>query len=170
MKAPNTLDDFMNQATSFVNKARAEGVDDNKISNTIRFMYTLTQQNIVNNQSNEMTPYQKASEERLNRGNFAYNSDTGEYYNDLTGESKAAPNSDTSISGSDFGFTAPNPSNSVSKSMFDFDKAASEFSLPIQQSSQEISQPKPRQTSVTSGSPFLDSLSDTIFGFGKKRA
>lgn len=112
--APNNMTDFITQAQNFVKKAKEAGKSNTAIANTLTFMYNLTQKNIDAQQAMMLTPYQQGQldiaqqgEDRLNQGTWAYNSDTGQYYNSLTGQSKAAPNADTSIGASDFGLGSP---------------------------------------------------------------
>lgn len=160
IQAPKSMDDFMTQASSFVQKARSQGIDDNKIANTIRFMYGLTQDNIKNTESNAITPYQQAQldleQKRLDQsaqGEWAYNSDTGQYYNRLTGENKAAPNADTTISSSDFGMITPQPNSSATQNTsFDFDSAANEFTW---------QQPKTSSTEPIQSTPMQSKLDQT---------
>ena len=140
-KAPQSMDDFMQQATAFVQKGRDRGIDDNKLANTVKFMFQLTQQNISNNESNAITPYQEASLDIENRkldiagqGSINYNSDTGEYYNNTPGASSdvntwMSPNANTTIDASTFGITPTLPP------AFDFDSAADAFTYRPDQTS-----------------------------------
>lgn len=60
------LDEFNEQARSFVTKAKAKGLSNTAIANTINFMYTMH----LNEQKNKITPYQQAQldleRERIN--------------------------------------------------------------------------------------------------------
>jgi len=62
VQAPTSMTDFMNQANDFIQTAKADGVDDNRIANTIKFMYGLTQQNISNQSASGMSSALSASD------------------------------------------------------------------------------------------------------------
>lgn len=94
--APASMDEFNQQAQSFVTKAKAQGLDNTTIANTLTFMYKMTQDNL--------------SQQNAQRGSWAYNSDTGEYYNTATADTKKGAY-DSSISSDDFG--APNMSSNA---------------------------------------------------------
>lgn len=56
MNSASNLDEFNEQARSFVTKARAKNLSNTAIANTINFMYGMYQ----NEQKNKITPYQQA--------------------------------------------------------------------------------------------------------------
>ena len=60
-QAPNNMSEFKEKASEFVAKAKAQGKSNTAIANTLQFMYKMTQDNIADRQSQEMTPFQKAS-------------------------------------------------------------------------------------------------------------
>ena len=92
-QSPTSMDDFEKKAQAFVAKAKEAGKSNTAISNTLKFMYGMTQQSIENQQATEMTPYQKSGEERLNKGTWELQ-DTNDdgvidtEYNATTRESK----------------------------------------------------------------------------------
>lgn len=170
------MSEFMDQANRFIEKSKADGVDSNKIANTVRFMYSLTQQNIANNVAT-----------KENTGSIQYNADTGEYYNTLPGGSAdvstyMSPQADTSLNFSDFGITPSQNTSSQSTQPttpagFDFDSAATSFTY--QSPKQEVSSQPAPNTSTNNGPtysaptkelwkpaplPTISSLSSNIFG------
>lgn len=62
-KSPANLDEFNAQARSFVAKAKAKGLSNTAMANTIRFMYGQFQED----QKSKITPYQQALLDRQDR-------------------------------------------------------------------------------------------------------
>jgi len=71
--APTSMDEFNQMAQSFIQKAKAQGIpdDDMGIGNTLKFMYQMTQDNIKQQESQMMTPYQQEQTD-LDREKFEY--------------------------------------------------------------------------------------------------
>ncbi|MCP3681684.1 MAG: hypothetical protein GY861_03245 [bacterium] len=101
--APASMDEFKQQAQNFITRARAEGKDEIGISNTLKFMYMMTQDNIEQRESSEMTPYEEAQidieQQKLDKGKWALVKDADDnlvWSNAETQETKPAGGVDDS--------------------------------------------------------------------------